>query len=138
MDKQELQLFRESVTRCVADPAFLQTFYDRFIGSSDEVREKFKGTDLQKQKRALADSLFSLAVALQGNEKSYSWRELDRVAHRHGRADQDIRPELYDIWMARLIESAALHDPEYSPEIEAAWRSALSAGVAFMRARYEG
>jgi hemoglobin-like flavoprotein len=136
MNQQELRLFEESVARCVAAPAFLQVFYDRFLGSSDEVREKFKDTDIHAQKRVLADSLFALAVALQGNKESRSWRELDRVARRHGRADQDIRPELYELWQRYLIEAAALHDPQYSPEIEAAWRAALGEGVAFMLSRY--
>jgi hemoglobin-like flavoprotein len=136
MDPQELQLFRESVTRCVADETFLQDFYDTFLGSSDEIRAKFKGTDLQAQKRALADSLFSLAVALQGARTSMSWKALERVARRHGRNDQDIRPELYDVWRETLVDAAARHDPQYSPRVEAAWRSALGEGIAFMRERY--
>jgi hemoglobin-like flavoprotein len=136
MDPQLLEVFRASVTRCVADAGFLQDFYDRFVGSSDEVREKFQKTDFATQKRALGDSLFSLAVALQGNESSITWRELKRVARRHGRTDQDIRPELYDLWLECLMASAAAHDPDYSPQVESAWRSALGEGVAFMRSHY--
>lgn len=136
MTNRELQLFRESVTRCVADAAFLQTFYDRFMGSSDEIRQKFDGTDFKTQKRALADSLFALAVALQSQKTSEAWRELERVARRHSSTDMDIRPEMYDVWLECLVQAVARHDPQYTPEVESAWRAALGEGVAFMRARH--
>ena len=46
-------------------PAFLESFYDRFVGSSEEVREKFRGVDLKRQVRMLEDSLYVVAVGAQ-------------------------------------------------------------------------
>lgn len=135
MNDQDLKLFRESVTRCVADPDSCRPSTTASSARPTRCAASSR-TRTSRSRSALADSLFSLAVALQTSNTSYTWHELDRVARRHSSADQDIRPELYDLWQERLIEAAARHDPEYSPEIAAAWRSALAEGVAFMRARY--
>ena len=136
MNEQHLAAFRSSVNRCVADQAFLQDFYDRFMASSDEVRAKFNNTDMPAQKRALADSLFLLAVAVQGQSTSPSWRQMERIAERHSRGAMDIRPELYDLWLDCLMQAVAGHDPQYSPEIDAAWRSVLGEGITFLRSRH--
>ena len=136
MQDTQLELFRASVNRCVADEAFLQDFYDRFMASSDAVREKFAQTDMPAQKRALADSLFLIAVAVQGKDTSPAWREMERIAARHNRKNMDIRPEMYDLWLQCLMQAVAAHDPQHSPEIDAAWRAVLSDGIAFLRSRY--
>jgi hypothetical protein len=33
------------------------------------------------------------------------------------------------------MQAVAAHDPEYSPEIDAAWRSVLGEGITFLRSR---
>ena len=63
-------VFLASLKRCLAAPGFLAAFYDRFTGSSEEVREKFRGVDMQRQARVLEDSLYVVAVAVQGEEGS--------------------------------------------------------------------
>lgn len=136
MNEGSLEMFRSSVNRCVEDEAFLQDFYDGFMASSDEVREKFGKTDMPSQKRALADSLYLIAVAVQGKNTSPSWHQMERIARRHSRADMDIRPELYDLWLESLMHAVAAHDPQFSPEIDAAWRAVLKEGITFLRSRH--
>ena len=47
MSSQATDLFLQSLKRCLlVVPAFLDDFYDRFVGSSEEVREKFRGVDI--------------------------------------------------------------------------------------------
>jgi len=128
--------FLASLKRCLATPAFLNAFYRSFVDSSDEVREKFRNTDFERQTRMVADSLYVLAVAAQGSRDSPAWAALPRLADRHGRGDLDIRPELYDVWLECLLEAVRGHDPEHSPEIDAAWRSTLAKGIEYMRSRY--
>jgi hypothetical protein len=106
------------------------------VSSSEEVREKFRNTDLQRQARMLSDSLYVLAVAVQGQAGSPARGDLPRLAERHSRRDLDIRPPLYDHWLACLIETASRHDPQFTPEIEAAWRATLAVGITYMKARY--
>jgi hypothetical protein len=57
-------------------PAFLEGFYDRFVGSSEEVREKFRGVDLKRQVRMLEDSLLAVAArgAVGSPATSYAFR----------------------------------------------------------------
>jgi hemoglobin-like flavoprotein len=129
-------LFLASLKRCLGSPGFLVAFYERFLGSSDEVREKFRDVDLKRQARVLEDSLYVVAVAVQGEEGSLARGDLPRLAERHGRRDLDIRPELYDLWAECLVETAHAHDPDWSDDAAAAWRDTLAFGVEYMRRRY--
>jgi hemoglobin-like flavoprotein len=136
MSSQATDLFLHSLRRCLAVPGFLEGFYDRFVGSSEEVREKFRGVDLKRQTRMLEDSLYVVAVAVQGEEGSPARGALPWLAARHSRHDLDIRPELYDLWIGCLVETARAHDPEFGPEVETAWRETLTLGADYMRERY--
>jgi len=136
MPPDTVDVFRASLRRCLSDPRFLTSFYDAFVGSSEEVREKFKNTDMSRQVRMLEDSLYVLAVAAQGGHASPARGALPGLAKRHSREDLDIRPGLYDLWLAALLQTVAACDPEHMPQIEAAWRDTLSAGIEYMRSRY--
>lgn len=128
--------FLASLKRCLATPGFLAAFYERFLGSSDEIREKFRGVDMKRQARVLEDSLYVVANAAQGREGSLARGDLPRLAERHSRRDLDVRPELYDVWSECLVETARAHDPEWTDAAAAAWRETLAAGVRLMRERY--
>jgi len=136
VDPRLVEAFLASLKRCLGMPGFMETFYESFVSSSEEVREKFRNTDLQRQARMLSDSLHVLAVAVQGRAGSPAWGDLPRLAERHSRKDLDIRPPLYDHWLACLIDTARQHDPLFTPEIEAAWRATLSVGITYMKVRY--
>lgn len=136
MSSQATDIFLQSLTRCLAAPAFLEGFYERFVGSSEEVREKFRGVDLKRQVRMLHDSLYVSAVAVQGEEGSPARGALPFLAARHSRHDLDIRPELYDLWIDCLVETARAHDPQFGPEIESAWRKTLTLVADYMKERY--
>ncbi len=130
------EAFRLSLRRCLAASGFLDDFYERFVGSSEEVRAKFEGVDMKRQVRMLEDSLYVVAVASQGGEGSPAREALPRLAERHSRRDLDIRPGLYDLWITCLIDTARVHDPDFSPEVEGAWRETLAIGADYMRERY--
>jgi len=129
-------VFLASLKRCLAAPGFLAAFYDRFTGSSEEIREKFRGVDMQRQVRVLEDSLYVVAVAVQGEEGSLARSDLPRLAERHSRRDLDIRPEHYDAWGRCLVETARELDPQWTDDVAAAWRDTLAFGVEYMRRRY--
>ncbi len=129
-------VFLASLKRCLAAPGFLAGFYERFTASSEEVREKFRGVDMKRQARVLEDSLYVVAVAVQGEEGSLARGDLPRLAERHSRRDLDIRPELYDQWAQCLVETARAHDPQWTDDVAAAWHDTLAFGVEYMRQRY--
>lgn len=133
----EVDLFLASLKRCLAQqPRFTSHFYDRFIGASDEVREKFKDTDMQRQVRMLEDSLLVVANAVQSKDGSIARGELPRIAARHGRDGLAIRPALYELWADCLVETARECDPAFRDEIEQSWRAVLGFGVQYMIERY--
>jgi hemoglobin-like flavoprotein len=132
----QVDAFRASLNRCLATPDFLRHFYEIFVESSPEVQEKFKNTDFPRQTRVLADSLYMMAVAAQLERNAAAWAEMDRLASRHDRHGLDIRPGLYDLWLDCLLRAVSRHDPEYSREIETAWRETLAIGIEYLRSRH--
>src|SRR5215468_6422738 len=122
MDTRARDTFLASFNRCRSAAGFFEAFYDRFIASSEEVKAKFVGTDMKRQFRMLEDSLYVVAVAVQGEEGSIARGDLPRIAARHSRQDLDIRPGLYDTWLECLVATVRTKDPQFSAEVEAAWR----------------
>jgi hemoglobin-like flavoprotein len=114
----------------------MDDFYDSFVGSSAEVREKFRNTDMNRQAQVLADTLYVVANAVQNEEGSPARRELPRIAARHSRTGLDIRPGLYDLWISCLLDTARSHDPQFDPAVEHAWREVLTFGANYMRHHY--
>jgi hemoglobin-like flavoprotein len=130
------ETFRASLKRCLANTDFLHDFYEFFMASSPEVREKFKNTDFPRQARVLADSLYLMSVASESKEDAIAWKELDRLAVAHSQKGLDVRPELYESWLQCLLKAASQYDPEFSPAMEGAWRRALGPGIEHLRAGY--
>ena len=133
MDEKDLELFNDSIERCSLKPEFLSRFYALFIASSDEVAKKFARTDLKKQARILKVSLYILMMASGEAERA---AHLERLARRHSRAELDIKPELYDLWLDRLVQAVREVDPLFDAETETAWRRVLQPGIEFMKSRY--
>ena len=133
MPPPSVEVFLASLKRCLAAPGFLDSFYERFIASSEEVKEKFKDTDMKRQVRALEDSLYVVAVAVQGEEGSLARQALPAIAARHGRQDRDIPPHLFDLWIECLVETVRTYDPPLTPDVEAAWRETLTFGANYMK-----
>jgi hemoglobin-like flavoprotein len=131
----EIQAARDSLSRCVKNPAFLDRFYELFVASSEEIRKKFEKTDFARQKRVLQDSLFLMLVSA-GTSGGPAHAELSKLAERHSRGQLGIKPEWYDIWLRCLLQAVEEHDPQYRPELSAAWRNSLQRGIAFLSDRY--
>jgi hemoglobin-like flavoprotein len=136
MEHATIDAFRQSLRRCLSTPDFLHDFYERFIASGDEIREKFRKTEFPRQTRVLADSLYIIAMAAESRSDAFAWKELDRLAAVHSRQGLDIDPKHYDTWLECLVAAARTHDPELTPEIEQAWRDCLGPGIEHLRSRY--
>ena len=55
--------FGDSYQRCKNDENFFAIFYETFLASSEEVREKFKNTDFKVQTQLLKVSLPLIMLA---------------------------------------------------------------------------
>jgi len=133
MHERDVELFNDSIERCSRSPDFLRRFYALFLASSDTVAKKFEHTDLRKQARMLRTSLYIMMLASGESEKVV---HLERLAKLHSKAELDIKPELYDLWLDRLVQAVSEFDPVYDAEIETAWRRLLQPGIEFMKSRY--
>jgi hemoglobin-like flavoprotein len=133
--QDRIQEARDSLSRCIQAPAFLDRFYELFTGSSADIRKKFEKTDFARQKKMLQDSLFVMLVAA-GTTTGFAHKELSKLADRHSRQQLGIDPGWYDIWFRCLLQAVSEHDPEYRPELDDAWRESLREGVELMKSRY--
>jgi len=116
------------------DRCFFDAFYDRFIQSSPEVAEQFKHTDMQKQKKVLEKSFYSLLIFYATNNAN---DYLDEIANQHSKSALDINPALYDLWLESLIETVKEYDDCFTPETELSWRLVLSVGITYMKFKYD-
>ncbi len=136
MDTPAIRVFNDSLARCLKNDHFFERFYDVFLASSPEVRTKFQNTDFRKQRRMLQTSFYMLIeyIALDWPEcRAY----LERIAGAHSKQGRNIPPHLYDFWLDSLLRTVEESDPQYAPEVEAAWRFMMGAGIAFLKSRYD-
>lgn len=116
------------------DHGFFDAFYHRFLKSSPEVAKYFKHTDMQKQKKVLEKSFYSLLIFYATNNAN---DYLEEIAIQHSKSALDIRPALYDLWLESLIETVKDYDKYFSSEIELSWRLVLSVGITYMKFKYD-
>lgn len=133
MDERDIELFNDSMERCSSRSDFLNRFYVAFLAASDEVAKKFEHTDLKKQARMLKISLYIMMLT---GDAAGGAAQLEKLAQRHSRAELDIKPELYDLWLDRLLQTVRQVDPKFDAQTEAAWRRVLQPGIDFMKSRY--
>jgi len=135
--QSEIERFNDSLARCQRGDQFFQRFYDLFLDSSPEVREKFRNADVRKVRRELKTAFYMLV-----EYTAMGWPEceayLERIATVHSRQGRDIAPHLYDLWLECLLRAVQEHDALWSSEVEAAWRYMMGAGISFLKARYDG
>lgn len=134
MGRDPNSVVNDSLERCANQAQFMSRFYELFLASSEEIRVMFQGTDMRKQKRMLRDSLYTILLATSGSKEAH--KVLDERAARHSRADLNINPELYDVWLNCMVQTANELDPRFNEQTELAWRAVMQKGIDFMVARY--
>lgn len=125
---------RASYARCLATAGFLEDFYRDFFRRCPQAEPLFARTNFSRQVRLLQHAI-GLLLSYPG-QAGRTPQLLERVAERHSRRDLDIAPELYEPFITSLVETVGRHDPEFTPELGAAWRASLAPGVAYMQSRY--
>lgn len=128
------ELFTQSLERCLKHKEYIPSFYKRFMSSSDEVREKFRTTDFDRQNLMLVRSLKLAARATDGEQEAL--QELKDRARSHDRYHLNIKPELYELWLTSILETSKEFDEKWNEEIEDAWNSILGYVIKYMIRRY--
>ena len=114
--------------------AFFHQFYESFLGSSEQIAEKFKNTDIERQKEMLRVSLLEMLAFSTSHKSSV---HMDMLAAIHSKADKNITPEMYDAWLKAILETVEQVDPEYDDNVALAWKIVLTPGIVFMKHHYE-
>jgi len=131
-------VYRDSFLRVLSSQidgrGFFDTFYHHFLDSSAEAREKFANTDFAMQKKMLR---VSLGYVERFSQYKRADDEILKLAKRHSKAELDIAPALYDVWLSSLVSAVAIHDPNFDQDVEIAWRMQLAAGIEYMKFKYD-
>jgi hemoglobin-like flavoprotein len=135
IDEHELRTVDASLGRLGAGTSFLDRFYELFLASSPNVREKFAGTNFYKQKRALQSSLYAMLRHMRDKDPE-SNEYLGEIAGRHSRAGLDIGAELYDLWLDSLLAAVKECDPEWTEDVAAAWERSMTQGIQYFLSRF--
>jgi hemoglobin-like flavoprotein len=121
----QLERFRVSLERCLADGTFVSRFYARLMLGHAGIAARFAQTDMKKQGTVLKRSLYLVLRAALGIEDGLA--HLDEVAATHGPQQLGIPAHFYDAWLDALIAVAheTAHPSESYADVERLWRGAL-------------
>lgn len=129
---------RESYRRCLEESpegsGFFETLYDRLLASDPAIPPMFAHTEFPRQYQLLRHGL-GLLLSFGRNPDP---QLLDRIAARHGTRGVNVHPGLYAHFVDALAEAVRTHDPMGTDETEAAWRTIVGPGIAYMSERYDG
>lgn len=134
LNAAEQDLFGQSIKRCLANPRFLDRFYERFLASSEEVRRHFSNTNFGHQKIMLKLSL--VVIQQMSGGRVPAGGAMEKLAKSHGREGRAVKPELYDLWLDCMVAAAHDIDPQFDAEQERLWREGMAPGIAYMQQHY--
>jgi hemoglobin-like flavoprotein len=115
----------ESYYRCRRDGQFIDTFYELFLSMSPAIAQKFAETDFKIQKLVLRQSLLEMICFERG--MSGTREEIERLGRRH--RELDVTADMYELWLDALCKAISKYDPEYTPELEQVWRTAMRKSI---------
>ncbi len=125
-------LVMQSYGRCCASSGFFDSFYQYFLASSPEIRDKFAHTNMPAQKPLLRQGILNLVMHARGMPDT----KLRALGCSHARGALDIRPELYDLWLQALLQSIGEHDGQCDANTRLAWHEVLNKGISVIKAQY--
>ncbi len=130
MNKTDLVF--QSYGRCCNRDEFFVDFYDHFMSSSEDIKKRFVNTDMTSQRHLLRNGVLQLILAARGMPD----RKLKALGESHSRANYNIQPEWDSLWLDALMKTVRRHDPEYTKDLETAWREVLKPGIDLIRGAY--
>lgn len=126
---------RASYKRCCEAPEYFAAFYRNFFEASPETELRFADTDFELQHKLLRHAL-QLLLLFSSKSEEEAKHLLRRVAERHSRMDLGVDPSLYPAFVDSLVKTSQEFDPQFTPDVERAWRDTLAPGIAYMINKY--
>lgn len=134
LDPDDLQRVENSYFNFYTNSEFYDTFYDIFIQQSQEIRDTFRGIDMDAQKKVLRDGLTFLIGYSKG--KKFATEKIRKLGKNHSRDKINVPFYLYAIWVESFLTAAEQYDPEFSEATKASWKQALVKGIDLMLKYY--
>ena len=131
MDVQDLT---RSYGRCTLSPSFFDDFYEELMQSSPDIKNKFTGLDMAKQKSLLKEGISFLLMLNKGSDVAK--RKISALAGTHSKDHQNIEPWMYDHWKASLLKTVKAHDPKIDDALLESWDLALQGGIKMLIEKY--
>ncbi|MFT7689264.1 MAG: hemoglobin-like flavoprotein [Candidatus Azotimanducaceae bacterium] len=113
---------------------FFSRFYEIFFSASEKIPEKFKNTDMSTQIHMLQKGMYQLITFYLTKADS---DQLLAIAKSHDKENFNIEPELYDLWLASLLQTVKELDPEYHAELGLAWEIVMTPGILYLKYHYD-
>ena len=126
--------YQRVVNRTIDNVEFFEAFYQNFLNSSERVRNFFVDTDMDVQRRMLKKSFYHLLVFYGSNQAD---AYINKIAVSHNRHHLNVPPDFYDLWIDQLVVTVKSFDPEFSHNVELAWRLVLAPGITYMKFKYD-
>ncbi|WOX04366.1 globin [Microbulbifer pacificus] len=122
----------QSYGRCCNNESFFIDFYDRFMGSSAEIRALFANTNMAAQRHLLRNGIMQLVLHARGMPDT----KLRALGCSHSRTGFNIRPEWYGLWLDALLATLRQYDPQFDETTALCWRRAIGPGIEVIRGAY--
>jgi hemoglobin-like flavoprotein len=123
-----LNIFCDSFERVKAGNKFLDLFYEKFLGSSEEVSRLFEGVSMSRLKTMLQITLYWPMLACDGNATSVDRLMKLGVLHR----GKGVMEHHYKLWIDSLMSTVEECDENYTVAVDRAWREVMSVGIKIM------
>ena len=125
IEQYHLELFRQSLRRVTRKAGFFDSFYDNFMGQSEEIAEFFHNRDMHQLKHKLQETLQMLTDTVEGRPGSGLYIEM------LGRIHQRLTVERkhFVMWEEALLETVESYDDEFDGRIQAAWREVIESVI---------
>ncbi|MBL6448738.1 globin [Fulvivirga sp. 29W222] len=130
----KITLVQNSYGRCLSNGKVLETFYQKFLSSSVEVKERFKHTDFEQQHKLLRHGINLMIMYAAGNIAGQAG--LRRIKDSHSRVRLNIDPRFYSLWKDALMSAIVQHDKKLDGETRRAWNEVLDKGIEFVTSGY--
>ncbi|RQR34395.1 globin [Burkholderia sp. Bp9143] len=128
------EIFLESYHRLTGNDngeRFFDRFYEIFLNSSEQIREKFANTEMTRQKALMRKSFFHL-LNLYHTKVTSDY--LERIASEHGPSKLAIPEQMFNAWRAAILATVReLDERHYDTRVEIAWAMTIAPGLEFMR-----
>ena len=125
---------RRSFNRCESHGEFGEVFYESFLNASQEIPRYFENTEFVRQRIVIRDSV-KMMVEHDVAEPEMQVM-LKRLGETHNRANRNIPPFLYELWLDSVCATVKLLDPEWDDDLDRLWRVRLRPGIQVITAAY--